>query len=70
MSCRFQYLTLFLYAFIIFLFLDKYNIANPPLSNNTAIQEIVDEYDQIKIKFTYDQQLINIDTLTNLKFIS
>ena len=63
-----QYLKVFLYGFIILLFLNTYNIANSHLSNKTAIQEIVDDYDQIQIKFAYDQQKVNINTLTKLNF--
>ena len=63
-----QYLIFFLCSLIILLCLNKYNTANSHLSNNNTIQEIVDEYDKIKIRFTYDQQLININILTNLKF--
>ena len=50
-----QSLIFFLCAFIILLFLNNFNIANSHLSNNSVIQEIVDEYDKIKIRFTYDQ---------------
>ena len=64
-----QYL-LFFFGFTLFLYLNNYNFvySHIPTNNQIAIQEIIDQQDKIKVQFAYDQEKININTLTDLKF--
>jgi hypothetical protein len=69
MISKIQYLLFFLFGFIIFLFLNNnYSVVYSHIPNNMVIQEIIDKNDKIKVQFAYDQEKININTLTDLKF--
>lgn len=61
----------FLSSFTIFIFLNNDYIAYSHISNNKnniSIQEIIDQNDNIKVQFGYEQDKISINNLTNLKF--
>ena len=63
-----QYL-LYFFGFTIFLYLNNYYTVYSHIPNNNIVkQEIVDQYDKIKVQFAYDQEKIKINTLTDLKF--
>ena len=64
-----QYL-LFFFGFTLFLHLNNSNLtySHIPTNNQIAIQEIIDQHDNIKVQFAYDQEKIKINTLTDLKF--
>ncbi|MGZ5486277.1 MAG: hypothetical protein ACXWFB_10280, partial [Nitrososphaeraceae archaeon] len=64
-----KYLVYF-FGFTIFLYLNNYCTvySHIPNNNNIVKQEIVDQYDKIKVQFAYDQEKIKINTLTDLKF--
>src|SRR5688572_31635929 len=64
-----QYLLLF-FGFTLFLYLNNYNFIYSHIhtNNQIAIQEILDQRDKIKVQFGYDQEKIQINTLTDLKF--
>ena len=64
-----KYLLVF-FGFVLFLYLDNYNLiySHIPTNNNFAIQEILDQHDNIKVQFGYDQDKIKINTLTELRF--
>ena len=62
---------LFFFFFTIFLYLNNHYAVYSHIANNNkniSIQEISDENDNIKVKFAYDQEKININILTNLTF--
>lgn len=60
---------LYFFGFTIFLYLNNYyTVYSHILNNNIVKQEIVDQYDKIKVQFAYDQEKIKINTLTDLKF--
>ncbi|MGZ5511342.1 MAG: hypothetical protein ACXWFC_12850 [Nitrososphaeraceae archaeon] len=59
----------YFFGFIIFLYLNNYYTVYSHIPNNNIVkQEIVDQYDKIKVQFAYDQEKIKINTLTDLKF--
>ena len=64
-----KYLLVF-FGFVLFLYLNNYNLvySHIPTNNNFAIQEILDQHDNIKVQFGYDQDKIKINTLTELRF--
>jgi hypothetical protein len=64
-----KYLLVF-FGFVLFLYLNNYNLvySHIPTNNNVAIQEILDQHDNIKVQFGYDQDKIKINTLTELRF--
>ncbi len=65
-----QYL-LFFFGYTLFLYLNNYNsvYSHIPINNNQfTIQEIIDQHDNIKVKFGYEPGNIKINTLTDLKF--
>ena len=58
-----------LFGFTIFLYLNNYYTVYSHIPNNNIVmQEIIDQYDKIKVQFGYDPENININTLTDLKF--
>ena len=58
-----------LFGFTIFLYLNNYYTVYSHIPNkNIVMQEIIDQYDKIKVQFGYDAENININTLTDLKF--
>ena len=61
---------LFFFGFTLFLYLNNSNLtySHIPTNNQIAIQEIIDQHDNIKVQFAYDQDKIKINTLTDLKF--
>ncbi|MGZ5549752.1 MAG: hypothetical protein ACXW07_03025 [Nitrososphaeraceae archaeon] len=60
---------LYFFGFTIFLYLNNYYTVYSHIPNNNIVkQEIVDQYDKIKVQFAYDQEKIKINTLTDLKF--
>ena len=59
----------FLFCFTIILYLNNYSIVYSHISsNNIAIQEIMDQNDEIKVQFVYDPKNIKLNTLSDLKF--
>lgn len=64
-----QYL-LFFFGFTLFLNLDNSSLtySHIPNNNQITIQEIVNQYDKIKVQFGYEPENIKINTLTDLKF--
>ncbi|HEX7143263.1 MAG TPA: hypothetical protein VF222_12380 [Nitrososphaeraceae archaeon] len=63
-----QYL-LYFFGFIIFLYLNNYYTVYSHIPNNNIVkQEIVDQYDKIKVQFAYEPEMLTINTLTDLKF--
>jgi len=61
---------LFFFGFTLFLYLNNSNLtySHIPTNNQIAIQEIIDQRDNIKVQFAYDRDKIKINTLTDLKF--
>jgi len=61
---------LFFFGFTLFLYLNNSNLtySHIPTNNQIAIQEIIDQHNNIKVQFAYDQDKIKINTLTDLKF--
>jgi hypothetical protein len=61
---------LFFFGFTLFLYLNNSNLtySHIPTNNQIAIQEIIDQHNNIKVQFAYDQDRIKINTLTDLKF--
>jgi hypothetical protein len=61
---------LFFFGFTLFLYLNNSNLtySHIPTNNQIAIQEIIDQHDNIKVQFAYDRDKIKINTLTDLKF--
>jgi hypothetical protein len=61
---------LFFFGFTSFLYLNNSNLtySHIPTNNQIAIQEIIDQHNNIKVQFAYDQDKIKINTLTDLKF--
>ena len=61
---------LFFFGFTLFLYLNNSNLtySHIPTNNQIAIQEIIDQPNNIKVQFAYDQDKIKINTLTDLKF--
>jgi hypothetical protein len=61
---------LFFFGFTLFLYLNNFNLtySHIPTNNQIAIQEIIDQHNNIKVQFAYDQDKIKINTLTDLKF--
>ena len=58
-----------LFGFTIFLYLNNYYTVYSHIPNNNIVmQEIIDQYDKIKVQFGYDPENININTLIDLKF--
>jgi hypothetical protein len=63
-----QYL-LYFFGFTIFLYLNNYYTVYSHIPNNNIVkQEIVDQYDKIKVQFAYEPEMLTINTLTDLKF--
>ncbi|MGI0051271.1 MAG: hypothetical protein ACRD8K_05995 [Nitrososphaeraceae archaeon] len=64
-----QYL-LFFFGFTLFLNLNNSNLtySHIPNNNQITIQEIVNQYEKIKVQFGYEPENIKINTLTDLKF--
>ena len=65
-----KYFLIFFSGFTIFLCLNNYYAvySHIPNTNNTVIQEIIDQQDNIKVQFAYEPEMLTINTLTNLKF--
>jgi hypothetical protein len=64
---------LFFFGITIFLYLNNYytvysHIPNNNNNNQIALQEILDQHDNIKVQFGYEPENIKINTLTDLKF--
>ena len=64
---------LFFFGITIFLYLNNYytvysHITNNNNNNQIAMQEILDQNDNIKVQFAYEPENIKINTLTDLKF--
>ncbi len=61
---------LFFFGFTLFLYLNNSNLSysHIPTNNQIAIQEVIDQHDNIKVQFAYDLDKIKINTLTDLKF--
>ena len=61
---------LFFFGFTLFLYLNNSNLtySHIPTNNQIAIQEIIDQHNNNKVQFAYDQDKIKINTLTDLKF--
>ena len=61
---------LFFFGFTLFLYLNNSNLtySHIPTNNQIAIQEIIDQHDNIKVQFGYKPENIKINTLTDLNF--
>lgn len=68
---KIQYL-LYFFGITIFLYLNNYSTVYSHIPNNNnnqiALQEILDQHDNIKVQFAYEPENIKINTLTDLKF--
>lgn len=68
---KIQYL-LYFFGITIFLYLNNYSTVYSHIPNNNnnqiALQEILDQPDNIKVQFAYEPENIKINTLTDLKF--
>lgn len=68
---KIQYLFYF-FGITIFLYLNNYSTVYSHIPNNNnnqiALQEILDQHDNIKVQFAYEPENIKINTLTDLKF--
>lgn len=68
---KIQYL-LYFFGITIFLYLNNYSTIYSHIPNNNnnqiALQEILDQHDNIKVQFAYEPENIKINTLTDLKF--
>jgi hypothetical protein len=63
---------LYFFGITIFLYLNNYSTIYSHIPNNNnnqiALQEILDQHDNIKVQFAYEPENIKINTLTDLKF--
>ena len=68
---KIQYL-LYFFGITIFLYLNNCSTVYSHIPNNNnnqiALQEILDQHDNIKVQFAYEPENIKINTLTDLKF--
>lgn len=68
---KIQYL-LYFFGITIFLYLNNYSTVYSHIPNNNnnqiALQEKLDQHDNIKVQFAYEPENIKINTLTDLKF--